>query len=46
MIADNTAIIKPRKAETIWIITLIFSGNVDMNANTDAMIPEIGCVRC
>jgi hypothetical protein len=45
VIADNTAIINPRKAEIIWMTTLIFCGIVDTNAKIDAIIPEIGCVR-
>ena len=38
--------IKPRKAETIWMITLIFSGSVDMKTKIEARIPEMGCVMC
>ncbi len=46
VIADKTAIIKPKKADTIWMNTFMFSGIVDMKANMDARIPETGWVMC
>ena len=46
VIADRTAIIKPKKADTIWMNQFMFSGIVDIKAKMDARIPEMGCVIC
>ena len=46
VIADKTAIIKPKNADTIWMNTFMFSGIVERKANIDASMPEMGWVIC